>query len=302
MFSEDEIWGLLGLPSDCADEKQVRRAYKKALLKTRPDEDPQGFMKLRQAYEIARQQAIFRAEICEERSSDDAETVAVDATIDSDEDPIIKPQEQNWHSAKEEKEDEGFDSEQINVKYWSPIYGEWVENPDDLTTRQEEEPFEALLQHVENLAQSPDTRSSDWLDLLDHPLLQNLDRFESMRKKLRSVLLASTGVWSPGIETRGTPAGWCPEVALAYHESFGFGDDRNIPGWSEHEHVWFRSLFLDRLKRAENKEESDSEYITHVGVNFETIREEKPVPILFQWWVLATLYLLFQLISGAYNY
>ena len=42
----------LGLPAD-ADERAVKRAYAQRLKTTRPDEDPQGFQRLREAYEAA---------------------------------------------------------------------------------------------------------------------------------------------------------------------------------------------------------------------------------------------------------
>lgn len=48
----DYPWDELGLESD-ADRRTVKRAYARKLKKTRPDEDPEGFQKLRQAYEIA---------------------------------------------------------------------------------------------------------------------------------------------------------------------------------------------------------------------------------------------------------
>lgn len=42
----------LGLPAD-ADARTVKRAYAQRLKRTRPDEDPQGFQQLREAYEAA---------------------------------------------------------------------------------------------------------------------------------------------------------------------------------------------------------------------------------------------------------
>jgi hypothetical protein len=45
-------YDLLGVPAD-ADERVIRRAYVVALKKTRPDEDPEGFQALHEAYRAA---------------------------------------------------------------------------------------------------------------------------------------------------------------------------------------------------------------------------------------------------------
>jgi len=45
-------FGLLGLTED-ADERSIKRAYAQRLRGTRPDEDPAGFQRLREAYEAA---------------------------------------------------------------------------------------------------------------------------------------------------------------------------------------------------------------------------------------------------------
>lgn len=48
-------WSILGLDSDTANEKQVRSAYARLLKVYRPDQDPEGFQRLRTAYEFALQ-------------------------------------------------------------------------------------------------------------------------------------------------------------------------------------------------------------------------------------------------------
>lgn len=48
----DPIWGLLGIP-ETQDPKEIRRAYARRLKERRPDEDPQRFQELREAFETA---------------------------------------------------------------------------------------------------------------------------------------------------------------------------------------------------------------------------------------------------------
>ena len=46
-------WETLGLDSETASERDVKRAYAKLLKVTRPDKDPEGFQNLREAYDTA---------------------------------------------------------------------------------------------------------------------------------------------------------------------------------------------------------------------------------------------------------
>ena len=45
-------WNVLGLTPD-ADSRTIKRQYAALLKQTRPDDDPQGFQRLREAYEAA---------------------------------------------------------------------------------------------------------------------------------------------------------------------------------------------------------------------------------------------------------
>lgn len=60
-----DCWSLLELPED-ADERSIKRSYARQLKITRPDEDAEGFQRLREAYERALQLARWREEIADE--------------------------------------------------------------------------------------------------------------------------------------------------------------------------------------------------------------------------------------------
>jgi hypothetical protein len=49
------LWSILGLDRSTATEREVKSAYAKLLKQHRPDKDPEGFQRLRQAYEVALQ-------------------------------------------------------------------------------------------------------------------------------------------------------------------------------------------------------------------------------------------------------
>ena len=73
----DEIFGILGI-EETRDEDEIRAAYRKLLLAANPEDDAEGFKRLRRAYEEAVEYArtpaneeIQRAEWMEESGPDD---------------------------------------------------------------------------------------------------------------------------------------------------------------------------------------------------------------------------------------
>lgn len=51
-----DIWSILGIEKT-SDVKEIKRAYAKAVKKCHPEDDPEGFMQIRKAYEEALEQA-----------------------------------------------------------------------------------------------------------------------------------------------------------------------------------------------------------------------------------------------------
>lgn len=49
----ETCWQILGMAAPTPDERDIKRAYAKLLKNTRPEEDPDGFCRLREAYETA---------------------------------------------------------------------------------------------------------------------------------------------------------------------------------------------------------------------------------------------------------
>ena len=51
-MDEKKVWEILGI-ADTAEEDEIREAYRQGLLHTNPEDDPEGFKQLREAYEKA---------------------------------------------------------------------------------------------------------------------------------------------------------------------------------------------------------------------------------------------------------
>ncbi|KTC49575.1 molecular chaperone DnaJ [Pseudomonas fluorescens ABAC62] len=62
-----DCWTILQLPDD-ADERTIKRSYARLLKNCRPDEDAEGFQRLREAYEHAMNEARWRADNEEQAS------------------------------------------------------------------------------------------------------------------------------------------------------------------------------------------------------------------------------------------
>ncbi|MCI8210012.1 heat-shock protein [Pseudomonas sp. S25] len=80
-------WQLLDLTPD-ADERSIKRAYARLLKTHRPDEDPEAFQRLREAYESSLAEARWRAqaddEVIEEPALVTIEDTAAQSTLQAD--------------------------------------------------------------------------------------------------------------------------------------------------------------------------------------------------------------------------
>lgn len=74
-----DCWSFLHLPDD-ADVRDIKRSYARLLKTFRPDEDPEGFQRLREAYERALAIAQWRLENAEQEDEQDADVAVATAS------------------------------------------------------------------------------------------------------------------------------------------------------------------------------------------------------------------------------
>ena len=79
------VWSILGT-RETSDEREIKRAYARTLKLTRPEDDPQAFQELRDAYELALRMARQAAESGEEEEQ--AEPVVYTAAYEQEEAPV----------------------------------------------------------------------------------------------------------------------------------------------------------------------------------------------------------------------
>lgn len=120
-------WKFLGLQPDVADEKQVRSAYAKLLKVHRPGQDPEGFQRLRSAYEQALEWLQFRAVSEEDKQPDDAEEWEPEGESPADLDPAPAHQSSltpSWADGEvpflPHRLDQAPPQEQHQRKLWRP--------------------------------------------------------------------------------------------------------------------------------------------------------------------------------------
>ena len=110
-MEKELIFQILGI-SETTDEEAIRAAYREVLKRTNPEDDPEGFKRLRQAYEEALQLASQMQE--EELEDEDIFKSDVDLWIDEVEklylDILSRNKEEYWRELLEDPVCEGLDT------------------------------------------------------------------------------------------------------------------------------------------------------------------------------------------------
>lgn len=187
MYSEDPF-AFFGLDRQTATLAEVKREYAKRLKTTRPDDDPAGFMLLRETMERAREQIEWREDDRndpygpEAKDRDEAEPF---------EDEIVSPHPasepgfaQSFGPASEPELDDLPPEPKSSAPAFQPI------GPDE-----DRNAVSEAIRDVEALMKNEQDRKvwARWLDILERPAFDSIDAFNLLSIEMRNKVCAETG-------------------------------------------------------------------------------------------------------------
>ncbi len=161
-MSRISIWTILGLEGPTSDIKAIRSAYAKTLRVTRPDENPDGFMVLRDAFEHAQNYAYS---YFDEKDPTEIPAPISRSTIDM---PAPNP---------------------VN----------WVSGPHTALRSPEENRFEGICHDLQTLLADTQKRNdaAAWTSLLGQAQSLPLDDYTQFENRLLAALLDLWGYYDP---------------------------------------------------------------------------------------------------------
>ncbi len=261
----------LGLERSGATESDVKKAYARKLKVTRPDDDPQGFMALRNAFTAARQELRWATYDAEDEAEDEDDSVSdtSDANaqsenrpddVDVDKLPDTRPE------TAEDTDDDPFglppNAEEPAPQWKSTDGAEWEETeplPIDeeldpsAAERTEPKPSQPMLSDADaaNLAMEDilsllddEARRADWnawLEILDSDSLSGIDAFQIMSARLRGCLCERTGFFNDKAEpTLGDSL--TAHVFLNLDERFGWTHQTSANWHGRDQGIWMFRL------------------------------------------------------------
>jgi hypothetical protein len=166
-------WTVLGLDKAPEDRRTLKKAYAKKLRETRPDEDPEGFMRLRDAHDQGLEHIAYLQSHPEQDSVDvpldndkvmrDFSDIENENNPDPSPDVQIEPAKENIagpqlipvevSSALDESdfENNGFDEKEEFLPHIFPLEDELIALLDDDTKRYERNSWAALFKQAHQL-------------------------------------------------------------------------------------------------------------------------------------------------------
>ncbi len=246
-MSSKDPFVILGLDPKGATEKDIKRAYAVKLKTTRPEDDPEGFMELRDALELAKSQLHWRA--CddedyddEEGDDEDAEDALIDEASDEPENdatpaPIFS-EGASWDAPDTLKLNEDAPSGADTIE---------VDLETVLTSPEEvENDYTAVNRAMADIATLMEDREkaaiwSKWLKILDREELLSLEAFQMMSHRLRNEICERTG-FTVEATTPTSKSGIAAEVFLELDDRFGWSR-QSITNWYEsRQNTWIYRL------------------------------------------------------------
>ena len=244
---------LLGLDGKTATDADVRRAYAEQLKVTRPEDDRDGFMALRDAFERARQSVRWRDQYGDEDEDED------DAN-DSERDhitltPVSLPGEAAAAIDYNSEMAAGGTFEPQTADYDDADQDEYPELPPDAFEVRVGETMERL---IDVLTSGPfGARGKDVVAVLDHPDVAGIEEFQALQWRVRQFLCDRTG-YNADPQALRTPDWLTADVFQALDEYFGWTRQPVTQSWLRHQNDWLvrvrRQIDWEAMPEAQRKQ------------------------------------------------
>ncbi len=249
----DSIWDILGLYGPSDDLKVIKKAYAKKLRVTRPDEDPSGFMALREALENAKHYAHYN------------QPYPMDEPAKEDGD-IIQASPQTFDKAAKEPI-ALYESEAEEAMDYLPIEADAVvpESHIPIATIEglhSETDEKTVIQKVQSLLKDPFGRADagSWLSIFDDSKLDGIDEIIDFEENFRSFLLDEFGYYDGETKQHNlnrNPKLISTQIGTLIFNRMGWRDVRGRPFYVQDQIEWLRQD-LDVINRSKHPLESPS--------------------------------------------
>lgn len=251
MTSSPDPFEYFHLDPDKATDRELKKAYAAKLKTIRPEEDREGFMALRRAFEQARAQIQWRIEdeAYEAAASANEEVNSAPQTPEETilPDPSSGPKEHlnpiihnQWHQSLPEE----------------PAIDETSgPNPPDTI---EDDPVTIALEDIQSLIKSPFAAGSfaPWKAIIERDDLQTIDNYQNFSDRLRSFVCEETGLYDEVEDGTGGPLmrfpSWLSVAVLkGLGNTFGWHKQHSRTYWIRGENDWIAKLGVEYAKPGE---------------------------------------------------
>ena len=190
-MSSHDPFTLLGLERRTATERDVKTAYAAKLKQIRPEDDREGFMALRAAFEQARSMARWRDQYPEEAAQDDAYEDGTYVEPEDDEDAYDEDPDGTYAQTTSQttdtverqniRDDHDFGSADIDSTpnaMPATDNSDWQTHSDDSP----KDPVDQAMDDIDTLMKNPFAGGSmePWQDILDRDELQSIDGYQQL--------------------------------------------------------------------------------------------------------------------------
>lgn len=251
-MSSHDPFALLGLERRTATERDVKKAYAGKLKQIRPEDDREGFMALRAAFEHARSMARWRDQHPEEAAQDDAYEDGTYVEPEDDEDAYDEEPDGTYAQATSQtadtlerhnvRDDHDFSPAEIDT---TPIAMPAMQNSDWQTHSNDSpaDPVDVAMDDIDTLMKNPFAGGSmePWQTILDRDDLQTIDAYQQMSQRLRWRLCTDTG-FGEDPQVLKVPAWLTMPVFKGLCEHFGWHKQQSREYWVMQQQNWLRTI------------------------------------------------------------